>query len=42
MTREEALNQYYYEVALFEQWGAINIITFEEWLDVKGIKLNQD
>lgn len=39
MKREQALNQYYYEVALFEQWGQRNTTTFEEWLEFKGITL---
>ena len=39
MTREDAFDQYTYEVALFEQWGAINTTTFDEWLDFKNIKL---
>jgi len=40
MERQEAMNQYHIEVALYEQYGACNIITFEEWLDIKGIQLN--
>lgn len=39
MTREKAFAQYQYEVALFEQWGSINTTTFEEWLEIKGIQL---
>lgn len=39
MKREQALNQYYYEVALFEQWGQRNTTTFEEWLGYMGITL---
>ena len=39
MTREQAYSQYTNEVALFEQWGAINTTSFEEWLEIKGIKL---
>jgi hypothetical protein len=39
MTREQAYAQYMHEVALFEQWGAINTTTFEEWLEIKDIKL---
>ena len=39
MTRAKALSQYDYEVALFEQWGSVNTITFEEWLEIKGITL---
>ena len=39
MTKEQAYAQYEYEVSLFEQWGDTNIITFEEWLQIKGIKI---
>ena len=37
---EVALNQYNTEVALYEQYGTCSIITFEEWLDIKGIHLD--
>jgi hypothetical protein len=37
MTKEQAYAQYEFEVALFEQWGATNSITFDEWLQIKGI-----
>jgi len=39
MTREQAYEQYLHEVALYEQWGAINTITFEVWLELKNIRL---
>ena len=39
--RQKAINQYHTEVALYEQYGACSIITFEEWLDIKGIQLEQ-
>lgn len=39
MERQKAINQYHTEVALYEQYGAINITTFEEWLEIKNIKL---
>ena len=42
MTREEAYNQYLYEVALFEQWGTKNTTTFDEWLEIKNIKLEPE
>lgn len=42
MTREEAYNQYYHEVALFEQWGSKNTTTFDEWLEIKNIKLDEE
>jgi len=37
MTKEQAYNQYQFEVALFEQWGTKNIISFEEWLEIKNL-----
>lgn len=40
MNKEEAINQYHTEVALYEQYGACSIITFEEWLDIKDIQLD--
>lgn len=39
MKRQDVINQYYTEVSLFEQYGAINTITFEEWLEIKNIKI---
>jgi len=39
MEIQKAINQYHAEVALYEQYGACSIITFEEWLDIKGIQL---
>jgi len=39
MKRQDAINQYHTEVALFEQYCAINTTTFEEWLEIKDIKL---
>lgn len=40
MERQKAINQYQTEVALYEQYGACSIITFEEWLDIKGIQID--
>ena len=40
MERQKAINQYHTEVALYEQYGACNIITFDEWLDIKDIQLD--
>lgn len=40
MERQKAIKQYHTEVALYEQYGACSIITFEEWLYIKGIQLN--
>lgn len=42
MTKEQAYKQYEQEVTLFEQWGATNVINFEEWLKIKGITINED
>ena len=42
MTKEEAYSQYVHEVALFEQWGAINTTTFDEWLEIKNIELEDE
>ena len=39
MKKQDAINQYHTEVALLEQYGAINTITFEEWLEIKKIKI---
>lgn len=39
MTKEQAYNKYQFEVALFEQYGTKNIISFEEWLEIKNITL---
>lgn len=39
MKRQDAINQYYEEVTLFEQYGSINTTTFEEWLEIKNIKI---
>lgn len=40
MKRQDAIKQYHNDVALFEQYGATNTITFEEWLKIKDIKLD--
>ena len=32
-------NQYIYEKSLLEQYGHRSITTFEEWLEIKNIKL---
>ena len=36
MNKNELYKQYQYEVALFEQYGSKNIITFDEWLKIKN------
>ena len=35
----ELRNQYIYEKSLIEQYGYNSITTFEEWLEIKNIKL---
>ena len=37
--QENLREQYIYEKSLFEQHGSRSIITFEEWLEIKNIKL---
>lgn len=37
--QENLKNQYIYEKSLLEQYGHCSIITFEEWLEIKNIKL---
>lgn len=37
--QENLKNQYIYEKSLFERYGSRSIITFEEWLEIKNIKL---
>ena len=32
-------NQYLYEKSLLEMYGHRSVITFEEWLEIKNIKL---
>lgn len=39
MTRKQAEEQYWLEVALYEQYGAKNIISFDEWVEIKGITI---
>ena len=47
MTREEEIqkerarleNQYLYEKSLYERFGTTSVINFEEWLEMKNIKL---
>lgn len=36
---KELRNQYIYEKSLIEQYGYRSITTFEEWLEIKKIKL---
>lgn len=35
--KEVLLEQYNYEVRLYEQYGSRNTITFDEWLEIKGL-----
>ena len=37
--QEKLRDQYIYEKSLYEQYGSRYIITFEEWLEIKNIKL---
>ena len=37
--RERLENQYLYEKSLYEMYGSRSVITFEEWLEIKNIKL---
>ena len=39
--RDELWYQYQAEVAAFERFGQKNVITFEEWLDIKGFYKNE-
>lgn len=41
MTREEAYRQYLNEVSMFEQYCQKNTITFEQWLDIKGLSIGE-
>lgn len=41
MRRKELWYQYTAEVASFERFGQKNIITFDEWLDIKGYNKNE-
>ncbi len=40
-TRDELYRQYEAEVDLYERFGATNIISFDEWLDIKGYCKNE-
>ena len=42
MTIDKAYIQFEQVVAWYEQWGATNVINFEEWLKMKGITINED
>lgn len=37
MTREKLYQQYLYEVSSYEKYGSKNSISFDDWLDIKGI-----
>lgn len=37
--RERLKNQYLYEKSLYERFGTTSVINFEEWLEIKNIKL---
>lgn len=40
-TRNELWGQYKTEVATLERFGQKNIISFDEWLDIKGYYKNE-
>lgn len=40
-TRDELWCQYKAEVATLERFGQKNVITFDEWLDIKGYCRNE-
>lgn len=40
MKREVAYRQYLNEVSAFEKYGGLNVISFEEWLNIKGIEID--
>lgn len=42
MTRESAYRQYLNEVSAFEKYGSLSIISFEDWLDIKGIEVDNE
>ena len=37
--RERMENPYLYEKSLYERFGTTSVINFEEWLEIKNIKL---
>ena len=41
MTREQLYRTYLNEVSSYEKYGGISVISFEEWLDIKGIQINE-
>ena len=36
--KKKIYDQYAYETSLFEQYGSKSIITFQDWLEIKGLK----
>jgi len=40
-TRDELWHQYQAEVATLERFGQRNIISFDEWLEIKGYCKNE-
>ena len=36
--KKKIYDQYAYETSLLEQYGSKSIITFEDWLEIKGLK----
>ncbi len=41
MKRESAYRQYLNEVSTFEKYGSLNVISFEDWLSIKGIVIDE-
>ena len=39
---EELKKQYIYEKSLFERFGSLSVITFEEWLEIKNKQVCQN
>lgn len=40
MTKENAYREYLNNVSAFEKYDSSNIISFEDWLDIKGIEID--
>ena len=40
MKKKEAYGYYLNEVSAFEKYGSLNVISFEDWLNIKGIQID--
>lgn len=40
--KEVLLAQFNYEVGLYERYGSRNTITFDEWLEIKGLSYEKE